>query len=314
MYEVRRILVPTDFSPSAADAFDHAILLGERFNAELTLLHVDEEIVSPRCALNAGGPPRGDAQAGKEQFFEDQFALLRKRAAGHSINVQTRVASGRAYMVIAEESERDAWDLIVLAVHGWTGLSEHLIGSTAERVVRLAHQPVLSVRQGPTNEGHPASILCPTDLSLSGNIALSYALSIARRYKATLYIQYVSELDKPESESELRQRLPDLREFHPMADEVSVEWLFDRDVDPSNSIIRFAEDRDVDLIVMSLYGRKGIRRVYIGNTSAEVVRQSSRPVLTVPHPFVRQIFSHPMADRITVSSQLRTTQERRAGA
>jgi len=73
--------------------------------------------------------------------------------------------------------------------------------------------------------------------------------------------------------------------------------VIDRDVEPSNSIIRFADDRDIGLIVMSAHGRKGLRRVFIGNTTAEVVRQSSRPVLTVVHPFHRRIFSAPLTEQ-----------------
>jgi nucleotide-binding universal stress UspA family protein len=93
------------------------------------------------------------------------------------------------------------------------------------------------------------------------------------------------------------KRVPTLEEHHPLAGEVRVEYVFDRDVEPSNSIIRFAEDRDVSLIVMSTHGRKGIRRVYIGNNTAEVVRQSTRPVLTVTHPFHKKVFSHPLTER-----------------
>ena len=111
----------------------------------------------------------------------------------------------------------------------------------------------------------------------------------------------MSELDRPEPESEVRKRFPNLSEHHPQAREVSIEYIFDRDVEPSNSIIRFADDRDVDLIVMSTHGRKGLRRVHIGNTTAEVVRQSTRPVLTITHPFHRKIFARPVTEKTTIT-------------
>jgi nucleotide-binding universal stress UspA family protein len=299
MYDVKRILVPTDFSPHAVDAFDHAILIAERFGAEVTLLHVDEFPVSPMGATGITSPAVREYQAEKERFFAEQFARLVARPGERNVPVATRVEHGRAYKVIVEESERQLWDLVVIAEHGWTGLSPHLLGSTVERVVRLSRQPVLSVKQGPLKEERPQTILCPTDLSPAGNVALSYALSIAKRNGARLYIQYVSDLDRPEAEADIRQRIPDLREHYPEARDVTVQWLFDRDVEPSNSIIRFAEDRDVDLIVMSVHGRKGIRRVYIGNTAAEVVRQSPRPVLTVTHPLHKKLFSHPLTERVS---------------
>lgn len=300
MYTPKRILVPTDFSPHAQDAVEHAVLLGTQYEAEITLLHVEEFIVSPLGALHAEGNFIRDYQRRKEEFLEQQFEVLLRKYAGRRVQMKTRIIPGRAYKVIVEESEKQEYDLIVIATRGLTHLSSHLIGSTAERVVRLARQPVLSIQRGPQNGGKVSSVLCPTDLSPAANIALSYALSIARQNNATLYIQYISELDRPESESEIRKRLPNLSDEYPRAEEVKVKYLFDRDVEPSNAIIRFAEDHEIGMIVMSTHGRKGLRRVYIGNNTAEVVRQSTRPVLTITHPIHKTLFSRPVTEAAPV--------------
>jgi nucleotide-binding universal stress UspA family protein len=297
VYELRRILVPTDFSPHAEAALEHAVYLGARFNAEITLLHVDEFVVSPLGARAERTTEVNTYQEAKRKFLEEQFALFCRGLEGKSVRLRTRVVSGRAYKVIVEESEREEFDLIIIATRGLTHLSPFLIGSNAERVVRFSRQPVLSIQNAPKNEDRVASILCPTDLSPAGNVALSYALSVSRQNGAVLYIQYISELEKPEREADVIKRLPNFADHHPQASEVKVEFVFDRDVEPSNSIIRFAEDRDVGMIVMSTHGRKGLRRVYIGNNTAEVVRQSTRPVLTVTHPFHRKIFTHPVTEQ-----------------
>jgi len=297
MYELQRILVPTDFSPHAADALEYAVDVGERYHAEITVLHVDEFVVSALGSRDLQADFITTYQRRKMEFFEEQFRILSAGIAGRGVSLRTQIKQGRAYKVIVEESERQDYDLIVIATRGLTHLSSYLIGSTAERVVRLSRQPVLSVQQAPRREGIVDSILCPTDLSPAGNVALSYALSIARQNNAILYLQYISELEKPESEAAVRKRLPDLAEHHPQAREVRVEYIFDRDVEPSNSINRFAEDRNVSMIVMSTHGKKGLRRVYIGNNTAEVVRQSTRPVLTVTHPFHRKIFAHPVTEQ-----------------
>jgi nucleotide-binding universal stress UspA family protein len=301
VYELEQILVPTDFSRHTDDALEHAVTFGEEYGAEITLLHVDEFNVSPLGAAGVRDEPVTAYQRRKEAFFEEQFGRVRSALKGRNVRLRTQVLSGRAYKVIVEESERLQHDLIVIATRGLSHLSSSLIGGTAERVVRLSRQPVLSIQCGPRIKGVINTVLCPTDLSPAGNVCLSYALSIARRYNAKLYLQYVSELDRPEAEADIRRRFPDLSEHHPQARDVSVEYVFDRDVEPSNSIIRFADDRDVDLIVMSTHGRKGLRRVYIGNTAAEVVRQSTRPVLTITHPFHRKIFSRPVTEKTAIT-------------
>lgn len=297
MYRLRRILVPTDFSKHAEDALEHAVSLGERYEAEITLLHVDEFSVSPVGSRNLVDDDIQRYQLRKIRFFDEHMSLLQQALRNRAVRVVTRVSQGRAYKIIVEESEREAYDLIVMATRGLTHLSSYLIGSTAERVVRLSRQPVLTIQYAPKKQGQVASVLCPTDFSPAGNAALSYALSIARQNNAELYVQYISELDKPETEDQIRSKMPDLRDHHPQAEEVRVHHVFDRDLEPSNSIIRFSEDRDVDMIVMSTHGRKGLRRVYIGNNTAEVVRQSNRPVLTVAHPFHKRIFSLPLTEQ-----------------
>jgi nucleotide-binding universal stress UspA family protein len=297
MFELRRILVPTDFSRHADEALEYAMYLGGQFHPEIALLHVDEFPVSPLGA----GEVRDDVvlqyQRRKAAFLDEQFDRIQRGMQGKPVHLIPQVLSGRAYKVIIEESEEREYDLIVMATRGLTHLSSYLIGSTAERVVRLSRQPVLTIQQGPVVGARAESVLCPTDLSPAGNAALSYALSIARQFKAVLYVQYISELEKPEAREQVLARMPDLKEFHPQADEVQVEVVVDRDVEPSNSIVRFADDREISIIVMSTHGRKGLRRVYIGNNTAEVVRKARQPVLTVSHPFHKRVFAHPLTEK-----------------
>jgi nucleotide-binding universal stress UspA family protein len=300
MYVPRRILVPTDFSRHAEEALEHAVTLGARHQAEITLLHVDEFIVSPLASLETPSEAVQAYREEKREYINRNFRSMERICDARNISLRTVVKEGRAYRVIVEEGEREDYDLIVLSTRGQTHLSQNLIGSTSERVVRLSRQPVLSVQQGPHLGGAIRSVLCPTDLSPAGNVAISYALSFARQSSAVLYLQYVSELEKPEPIDAIRKRLPDLKDHHPAADSVKVEYVFDRDIEASNSIIRFAEDRDVSLIVMSTHGKKGLRRVYIGNNTAEVVRQSRRPVLTVMHPFHKRVFARPATERTDV--------------
>jgi len=295
VYELKRILVPTDFSAHARDALDHALALGSHYQAEITLLHVDEFSLLP-LGSDASGEAAVAYRTAAEPFACERFGELKERAAGHAVSVGTMLKHGRAYKAVVEEAEHGNYDLVIQGARGQTHLSTYLIGSNAERVVRLSRQPVLTVRGAPRPGGELKSVLCPTDLSPAGNVALPYALSIARQNGATLYIHYISELGHPEPREELLGRIPNLQEFHPLAGEVTVEYVFDRDLEPSNSIIRFAEDREIEIIVMSTHGRKGLRRVHIGNNTAEVVRQSPRPVLTVTHPLHRKVFSSPATE------------------
>jgi nucleotide-binding universal stress UspA family protein len=297
MYELRHILVPTDFSRHADEALEYTMYLAGQFHPEIVLLHVDEFPVSPLGAGDIQDDIVHQYKERKAAFLAEQFARIQRGMEGKAVQLVPQVLPGRAYKVIIEESEKREYDLIVMATRGLTHLSSYLIGSTAERVVRLSRQPVLTIQQGPVVGARMESVLCPTDLSPAGNAALSYALSIARQFGAVLYIQYISELEKPEAREQVLARMPDLTELHPQADDVQTVVVVDRDVEPSNSIVRFADDREVSLIVMSTHGRKGLRRVYVGNNTAEVVRKARQPVLTVSHPFHKRAFAHPLTEK-----------------
>lgn len=292
MYTIKKILCPTDFSVYSKNALVYASEIASRYKADITLLHVDEFDVSPIGYFQLHEESVQRYRDLKSQFLREQMDVFIKELAAKDTKIESRIAPGRAYKTIVEEAEANNFDLIVIARRGTTNLSDHLVGSTAERVVRLARCPVLSIRgtAEPPERGLK-SILCPTDYSQAANAALSYAISLAHVYGSKLYVQHISEIAGEPDVEMLKKTAPDLSAINGGAKDVEVEFIFDRDIEPNNSIIRFAGDRDIDLIVMSTHGKKGLRRVFIGNNTAEVVRKAECPVLTVTHPIHKVVFS-----------------------
>jgi len=292
VYTIQRILCPTDFSIYSKNALQYAVNVAERHDATITLLHVDEFDVSPLGYFHLHDEEVQRYRDLKTRFLKEQMDVFVQETVPEGWNIEKKILPGRAYKVIVEEAEAQNYDLIVTARRGTTNLSDHLVGSTAERVVRLARCPVFSVRgHDAPSTGEIKTILCPTDYSQSSNAALSYAISIAKRYGSKLYIQHISELDDEHTIEDIKKKAPKVSEINGEAEDLDIEFIFDRDIEPNNSIIRFAEDRDINLIVMSTHGQKGLRRVFIGNNTAEVVRKAECPVLTVTHPVHKIVFS-----------------------
>jgi nucleotide-binding universal stress UspA family protein len=288
MYTIRKILCPTDFSVYSKHALEYAVKLADRPDSEITVLHVDEFDVSPLGHFHLDDETVRRYRDLKSRFLKEQMEIFAEETLPKHIKYETRIAPGRAYKTIVEEAEANNFDLILIARHGTTNMSNHLVGSIAERVVRLARCPVLTIRgTTPPGERGIKNILCPTDFSPAANSALSYAVSIAEKYKSKLYIQHISEIAGDPDIEALKKKAPKLEDIG----EIEVEMIYDRDIEPNNSIIRFSEDREIDLIVMSTHGQKGLRRVFIGNNTAEVVRKAECPVLTVTHPIHKVVFS-----------------------
>jgi nucleotide-binding universal stress UspA family protein len=143
MIQIAKIMIPTDFSEYSRHALRYAITLAESFKAKLYLMHAWELAVlvtqqsEAYTALNMV-----ETRAGEEEALKRLTEEVRSRG----IDAEPVFASGRAYSEIVRAAQQLEVDLIVIATHGRKGLSHLVFGSTAERVVRLAPCPVLTVK------------------------------------------------------------------------------------------------------------------------------------------------------------------------
>jgi nucleotide-binding universal stress UspA family protein len=146
MKPFQKILVPVDFSEHSAEAVRVAADLSRRFEASITLVHVYDPLVYALPDGFAYMPQPAIDQLLKA--FSDQLAKTKLQAleAG-APRVETQVLNGSVAGAILDHATRGAFDLIVMGTHGRTGMQHVLIGSTAERVVRLATCPVLTVKK-----------------------------------------------------------------------------------------------------------------------------------------------------------------------
>jgi nucleotide-binding universal stress UspA family protein len=142
--DVRRILVPIDFSPHADAVVEWASHLAEEHGSLLILLHAYHLPVEFQQLEGAYLPAefwtnvKVDAERSVERYAEP----LRERG----LEVEQCVREGYPATVIEEEAQRQEADLIVIGSRGLSGLKHLLLGSIAERVVQKAHCPVLTVK------------------------------------------------------------------------------------------------------------------------------------------------------------------------
>ena len=141
---ITRILVPMDFSSDADAACSYAAALAATFAASLHLLHVVE---NPLAAGVWSSEIYTSEIAGLQiNLVRDAEQRLRDYAADKAGVTDTEVRTGHVARVVLEFAKEKAIDLIVMGTHGRTGLAHAVMGSVAERVVRLAPCPVLTLR------------------------------------------------------------------------------------------------------------------------------------------------------------------------
>lgn len=157
MLEIRSILAPTDFSHHAESALRYAAGLAERLGAALHLLHVLPDVVPMAPDLVAGAPDLVISPALPPDYYRETEAESREALGrvldpswGTPRSVEAAVRRGDPVGAVVEYAREVGIDMIVAATHGRTGLGHALLGSIAERLVREAPCPVLTLRDRTT--------------------------------------------------------------------------------------------------------------------------------------------------------------------
>jgi nucleotide-binding universal stress UspA family protein len=147
MITIKDILVATDFGPASANALRYGRALAGRFGARLHVLHVTHNTYLAAAAMYGYAGVHFDAQEEIERTARQQTeALLTDEDRRDLQAIATTVTDNSPAMAVVEYARNHGIDLLVLGTHGRGALSHLLMGSVAERVVRMAPCPVLTVR------------------------------------------------------------------------------------------------------------------------------------------------------------------------
>lgn len=300
---IRRILVPLDFSPASFNALDFAIALAERFRARVHLGHVFDLDCpfSMMAAMPVIIPESRLAESAKGRLKDVARRLALSRQNVH-------VVSGRTYHAICKLAGKLEADLIVTAANGQSALQHVLLGSTAERIVQHAPCPTLVVRglqrslfktNGEATAGRPANlkkILVPLDFSNCSMVGVEYAVRLAEASGAELalfnsvslpsFAPYGVYGDRGLSAAKhavwltAEKQISDLRSKL-VARGIGAEIVVEAGV-PAHQICLYAQNHEVDLIVVATHGSTGVKHSMLGTTVEQVVRHGPCPVLVVP--------------------------------
>ncbi len=290
------ILVPTDGSEHATRAAEHARALADAFDATLHLVNV-VDVAAAAGPFDAGGVDDEFVERCKAKGRETVRSTEAEAEAelGESERLRTDVVTGRPSDTILEYADDHGVDLIAMGTHGRSGLRRYVAGSVAERVVRCADLPVLTVRatdRSRVGDGYD-DVLIPTDGSEHAAAAAEHGISIARTSGARVHAVHV--VDVRAASATPRVTLPTtLMERLTAAGEEATETVASRARDagldatthvtegfPARDVLSYADENGVDLVAMGTAGRTGVERYLVGSTTGQVIRRAEPPVLSV---------------------------------
>ena len=208
-----RILIPIGFSDQSMIALGQGFNLAKIKKSEIILLSVIENQKKIESLF------LDDKTHELQQKVNDKLVEVGKKyAAEYDIHVETMVAKGRVYEKIIEVAEMVNADLIVMGTNGTPkGVLKKVIGTNAERVVRLAHCPVITLK-GKDHRNGCENIILPLDLGKQTKEKVTLAIEYARYWDATIRVVSVLLRDRQEIKDKLVRNLNQVEKFISDAD------------------------------------------------------------------------------------------------
>jgi len=276
-----KILVPVGFSEQSMVAMGQAMNLAKIKNSEVILLSVIEERNS---MFDLFVSDQLDEEKIKNKILIKLNALATKYSEKYGVEVEVVVAKGSVYDKICEVADMMSVDLIVMGTNGAPkGISKKFIGSNAEKVVRTAKCPVVTIK-GKNHKDGCDNIILPLDLEKQTKEKVSYALEYARYWNATVRIVSVVLKDNTEIRNHLQKNLNLVESFITKAGvECTSELLVaDKKMSLSEAVLDYEKKFESDLI-MIMTKKEGSFSDSLSVTARTLIYNSEIPVMSI-HP------------------------------
>lgn len=284
------LLVATDFSECAEAAEAAAIRWAARFGAALDWVHA-LEVPLPIFEPYAVAVPEVTISAARTEA-QKRLTESHERAVEAGVEGTTHLGEVPAAYCIADQAKAVGADLVVVGTHGHRGLRRVLLGSVAEKVVKLSPCSVLTIKGDEAGE-LPQRILVGVDFSEHSSQALATAVELAKSCGASLHLVHAMEphmvpvtaYDMPLPDGfyervheEAKTRLQAL--VAEVGEGVETTWSVSEQA-PRGALVEVAEEQKADLVVTGSHGRTGIAHALLGSVAERVLRDAPCAVWTV---------------------------------
>jgi nucleotide-binding universal stress UspA family protein len=281
---MKRILVPTDFTEQSENALEFAYQIAKKINGEIELLHVLDVPDGDQYAgsLSTGGELTGGGNI-DDLFFvkllektKERFQDILVSPEYQDVKIIERMKIGSPYKSIVEETEKGNIHLIVMGTSGVNDWEEAIVGSTAERVVRKAKCPVLTI-QNKVNLNDIKNIAYASDFQYNHEDLVELIKEFGITLNAKIHLVKVNTPSNFKNDNENEAILKSFAEENKFSD---YEFHIYNHEEEEDGIICFAESYGMNMIVMATEGKTGFSRLLEGSIAEDVVNYSKIPVLT----------------------------------
>jgi nucleotide-binding universal stress UspA family protein len=278
---MKKILVPTDFSENAYQALTVALQIAKKIDAEIVLLHVNEQI---SAVMPVSEYYYTYDRALEERYLnmvhENLERMLNDVATkAGAQNVRTAVMGGPFTSIINEVVQTEGIDLIVMGTKGASGLKEFFVGSNTEKIVRTAKCPVLTIPGDKAPEFN--TVIVPTTLEADQKKLFEGLREWEALFGGKFYLLYINNPGAYRGDADIEAREKALLASTGLKN-VDIYKTETFTLNEEQVIFDFAKERNADLIVMGTHQRRGLAHILLGSLTEDTINHAAIPVLAIP--------------------------------
>ena len=272
-----KILVPIGFSEQSMVALGQALNLAKIKNSDVVLLSVIKE-----QSIIQGLFTDDKSDELKAKVKEKLSAIALEKSNEYGVNIDVMLAKGKIYEQINEVSEMISADLIVMGTNGSQGRSSKVIGSNAEKVVRLSKCPVITIK-GKVHRNGCDNILLPIDLESETKQKVTYALEYARYWNATIRVVSIVLEDNKEVREKLTKNINQVKDFISNAGvNCTTDFIeYEKNQTLVNFLFECEKRFDADLIMIMTKREEFSLSNNISDTARYIINNSDIPVMSI---------------------------------
>lgn len=277
-FNIKKILIPLDFSETSLLALEHATHMASLFKAELVLLHV----IKPNMVAYSSetlSVPIDLIKYQEETASRNLDELSLRIRKEHGLKVETQFEIGFVCSVIVSAAERYNADLIMMGTHGISGFSERFIGSNAYRVVNEATCPVITIQTHATQKGFKEIVL-PIDHSFYSRQKVNHAVELAKHFDSRIHILGLSHTEDKEEVNKLKIKLEQVEAFigkHGIDHDTQINFGSNY----AKLTMSYADAIKADLIIIMTEWEEDLTGLFIGPFARQIVNHSKIPVMCI---------------------------------
>jgi len=280
-HEIKKILVPIDFSETSTNALNEAIILAGTLEAELYLIHVKEFLLGYISVYN-DLPKYLPSNLEISMIIENKMEEIKNSIHKEfDIKPHIQISEGEIYSEIIAFSESEKIDLIVMGTHGISGYKELFLGSNAQRVVSFSDIPVLTL-QKPCKDIDFKNILIPIDNSTHSREKVNVTLTIAKLFGSKIHLLGLLDSDDEKEKIKFTTKM-DAVEKNIIASKLDYVKSIEVGDNLAETTKHYATKNHCDLIAINTGHESRMTGVFLGLFAQQIVNHSRIPVLSFKH-------------------------------